>query len=198
MIIGIINFSIFVIADVTMVSLYFISLQPAKREKKYGQKVWKQSKILREIAQWFQILSLINLILWIWFPLPIVNQWLISSNIWIGLIIGICMIIPGIIIMYKGVKDAGDETYAPSKDTKLHGGIYNYVRHPQSAGEIPVYIAVGFLLNSWFIVIVIFVFLVIYISLMIYIEEKDLVRRFGEEYIEYQKNVGCFTPKIRR
>ena len=99
--------------------------------------------------------------------------------------------------MMKGVKDAGTETYAPNKEGEMHGGIYKHIRHPQTSGEIPIYMAMGLLLNSWFILEIIIIFLVIYVPLMVYIEEKDLVRRFGDKYIEYKKITGALIPKIK-
>ncbi len=143
------------------------------------------------------MLTVINLILWIWFPLPIVDKWNIFPAFWIGLIIGIVIIIFGTTIMMKGVKDAGAETYTPLREGKMHGGIYKHIRHPQSTGEIPVYLSIGLLLNSWFILEIIFIFLIIYIPLMIYIEENDLIRRFGDKYREYKKTTSALIPKIK-
>ena len=73
---------------------YTISIQPMKRSEKHGDKAWTDCKKFRLIGGIAELISLVNLILWIWFPLPVVNEWIISSNIWIGIIIGICMLVP--------------------------------------------------------------------------------------------------------
>ncbi|MFW9773800.1 MAG: methyltransferase family protein [Candidatus Heimdallarchaeota archaeon] len=152
---------------------------------------------LRIIAGIFEFMVVINLILWIWFPVPLIN-WKVHSNIVIGLIIGIVISIPCLALMLKGMKDAGSETLEPSKKTELYGGIYQYIRHPQSIGEFPLFVAIAFMVNSWFLVILMIIYILIYIPIMIFYEEKDLVSRFGEIYREYQKRTGILFPKLRR
>jgi len=94
------------------------------------------------------------------------------------------------------MKDAGSETLSPSKDTKMYGGIYNYIRHPQTLGEFPTFVAISFFFNSWFLVILSSVYIIIYTPIMIHYEEIDLTKRFGEKYKEYQKRTGALFPKI--
>jgi len=96
------------------------------------------------------------------------------------------------------MRDAGSETLQPSKQTQMYGGIYNYIRHPQSLGEFPLFIAIAFIVNSWFMVILMSVYIIVYVPIMIYYEEKDLIWRFGERYREYQKKTGALFPKIRK
>lgn len=198
MIVEIINFSSFIIACLIMSYLYILSIQPVKRVEKYGEKGWEDCKKFRSIGGLFELVSVINLVLWIWFPLPIVNTWIISSNIWVGIIIAICIVIPCSIILFLGIKAAGSETLSPSKDTEMYGGIYRYIRHPQSLGEFPLFPALSFAFNSWFLVLISSIFIIIYIPIMISYEERDLIRRFGDKYREYQKNTGALFPKLRK
>jgi len=198
MIIAIINFSSFLFSCLVMGYLYLLSIQPMKRAETHGEKAWIECKKFRSIAGLFELISVVNLIIWIWFPLPIVDTWIISPNIWIGIIIAICIAIPCMIIMFLGIKAAGSETLSPSKDTKMYGGIYKYIRHPQTLGEFPTFVALGFAFNSWFLVLFTAIFIFMYIPLMIHYEELDLIRRFGEKYREYQKNTGALFPKFRK
>lgn len=179
-----------------MAYFYTLSIQPMKRSAKYGDKAWRDCKNFRAIGGLAEFISSANLILWIWFPLPIVSEWIISSNIWIGIIIGTCILIPGIYLVIRGMKDAGAETLTPSKETKMYSGIYNYIRHPQTLGEFPMFIAMSFMFNSWFLVILSSLFIIIYTPIMIHYEEIDLVKRFGENYTEYQKRTGALFPKM--
>lgn len=192
-----INFSLLIISLFFFSYLYILSVQPVKREKRKGQKAWRECMKLRIIAGIFEFMVVINLILWIWFPVPLIN-WKVHSNIVIGLIIGIVISIPCLALMLKGMKDAGSETLEPSKKTELYGGIYQYIRHPQSIGEFPLFVAIAFMVNSWFLVILMIIYILIYIPIMIFYEEKDLVSRFGEIYREYQKRTGILFPKLRR
>ncbi len=196
--IAFINFGSLILSFILLGILYTISLQPMTRAEKYGEKAWKQCEIYRSIGGFFELLSVINLILWIWFPLPIVGEWKINDNIWVGIIIGVCILIPCGIIMVKGIIDAGSEALSPSKETEMYGGIYKYIRHPQTLGEFPMFVALGFLFNSWFLVLICSVFIIFYTPIMIHYEEKDLIKRFGNKYIQYQKTTGALFPKFRK
>ncbi len=175
-----------------------LSIQPAKRSEKHGEKAWEGCKKLRSISGFFEIIALIIIFLWIWFPLPLFSTWIVNSNIWVGVIVAVCLLIPCIYLLLKGVLDAGSETLTPSKDTEMYGGIYNYIRHPQSVGEFPMFVVVGFMVNSWFIIILTCLYIVIYVPIMVNYEEKDLVRRFGGKYIEYQSRTGAIFPILRK
>jgi protein-S-isoprenylcysteine O-methyltransferase Ste14 len=177
---------------------YILSIQPLKRVEKRGERAWKECKIFRTIGGVFELISVINLILWIWYPLPLLSEWKVSENMWVGIIIGIIIMGPCLIIMGKGIVDAGSETLSPSKDTEMYGGIYNYIRHPQSLGEFPLFIAISFMLNSWFLVFISVILIVIYMPIMIHFEEKDLIRRFGDKYIIYKEKTGALFPKLKK
>jgi protein-S-isoprenylcysteine O-methyltransferase Ste14 len=196
--IAIINFIMLIISLFLFSLLYVLSIQPAKHSEKYGEKAWEDCKKLRSISGFFEMIVLISIILWIWFPLPLVNTWIISQNIWVGVIVAACITIPCLILMFKGIIDAGSETLTPSKETEMYGGIYKYIRHPQSAGEFPTFIAMGFLVNSWFLVVLMSIYIILYIPIMVYYEEKDLIRRFGEKYVNYQSQTGALFPKFRK
>lgn len=195
--ISLVNFSALIIAFILMGYTYILSLQPMKRSEKYGEKAWEDCKKWRSIGGLFELISVINLIIWIWYPLPIVNSWIINPNIWIGIIIGICIAIPCLVIMGLGIKAAGSETLTPSKETEMYGGIYKYIRHPQTLGEFPTFVALSFAFNSWFLVIISAAFIIIYTPIMIHYEEADLIRRFGDKYREYQKRTGALFPKLK-
>lgn len=197
MIIEWINFSLLILNLFLFSLFYTISIQPMKRLKKRGEKVWKESEILRTISGIFEFIIVINAILWLWFPLSFLN-WRVDQNYFISFLVALIITIPCCIIMFKGIKDAGVETLKPSIETKMYGGIYKYIRHPQSLGEFPTFIALGFFVNSWFLVILFAIYIIIYIPIMIYFEEKDLIMRFGEKYKEYQNRTGAFFPKIRK
>ncbi|MDX1798276.1 MAG: isoprenylcysteine carboxylmethyltransferase family protein [Candidatus Lokiarchaeia archaeon] len=197
-IIAVINFVIMLSTFVIMGYTYTLSIQPMKRSEKHGDKAWADCKKFRSIGGVAEFITIGNLILWIWFPLPVVSDWIISSNIWVGVIIGLCILIPCTYLLVRGAKDAGSETLSPSKETEMYGGIYKYIRHPQTLGEFPMFPALAFMFNSWFLVIISSLFIIIYTPIMIHYEEKDLVKRFGVKYVEYQKRTGALFPKLRK
>lgn len=176
--------------------LYTLSLQPKKRSESRGEGAWKECARFRSIAGLFEFLIVLNTVLWIWFPIPFLEI-RIHSNYFVGIIIGLVIMIPGIIITVKGMIDAGSETMKPSDETEMYGGIYDYIRHPQSLGEFPLFVAIGFFTNSWTMVLILTLFVVIYIPIMIHYEEEDLIRRFGDSYRQYQQRTGALIPKLK-
>jgi len=190
-------FSVLIISLFLFSYFYILSVQPIKREKRRGESAWRECMRFRVFASIFEFIIVINLIMWLWFPIPLFN-WKIHIDFIVGLIVGILISIPCVVLLIKGIRDAGLETLQPSKETQMYEGIYNYIRHPQSLGEFPLFIAIAFMVNSWFLVALMGVYILLYIPIMIYYEEKDLIRRFGEKYREYQKRTGAICPRFKR
>jgi protein-S-isoprenylcysteine O-methyltransferase Ste14 len=176
---------------------YLYSLRPAKLSETRGEGAWKLCKQLRTIGTIFMVIVLIIMVLWIWFPIPAL-AWPINLNPWVGIILGAIVLIIPIPIWCRGLRDSGKECHEPSKDSQMFEGIYNHIRHPQTLGEISWFIAVPLIVNSLFLFAVSGIFLIIYIPIMIHVEEKDLIRRFGNAYREYKKRTGALIPKWRK
>ncbi|MFX0205646.1 MAG: methyltransferase family protein [Candidatus Hodarchaeota archaeon] len=172
-----------------------VSVMPVTREEKRGEKAWKECYWFRIVMSVFAVIMVINTILWIWFPVPIFN-WKIHPDPFFGFIIGVIITIPCGVILVKAMQDGGEEHMKPSKETKLHGGIYQHIRHPGVWGEMPLYIVIALLINSFFLVIWMIIFVILYVPFYIYFEEKDLVKRFGAPYIEYREKTGALVPKF--
>jgi protein-S-isoprenylcysteine O-methyltransferase Ste14 len=197
MLLPIFNFISMHVSLVIFGVLSILSTLPVTLSKRWGDKVWRRCFWLRQISFLGIFITIINAILWLWFPIP-EFIWPISLNPFIPMGIGIAIAIPFGLIMFQAMKDGGKEHSAPYEDTKMHGGIYKYIRHPGALGEMPLYIALGFFLNSWFLVFWMTIFVIIYTPLCIYFEEIDLVKRFGEEYRKYRNRTGALFPKLRK
>ena len=80
--------------------------------------------------------------------------------------------------MYRGVKDAGEETMKPKREHEMYDGIYQRVRHPQAVAELALWWAIAFIIHSPFLML----FTLFYIPVWYYFcvaEEKDLLIRYG-------------------
>lgn len=79
----------------------------------------------------------------------------------------------------------------------VNTGPYRYARNPMLTGVFLFLFGVGFGLNSASLVLV---FTPLYILLNVWelkhIEEPELVRRLGDEYIEYRRNTPMFIPML--
>ena len=143
------------------------------------------------------VIIAINMILWLWLPIPEL-AWIVHPNWLVSIVIGVILAIIFTPIWIKGIKDAGSETMEPSQSTKMYGGIYNYIRHPQALGEMPWFVIIPLFLNSLFLVIWAIVMIIVVGPIIIYYEEKDLIKRFGDDYREYIKRTGAFFPRLRK
>ena len=168
-----------------------------KMVEKIGEKGWKTCKRYRMVAAIFMFVGCVNLFLWLVIPIDILN-WKINPKPIVGIIIGVVTCIIFLPFMIIGEIHAGKETMSPSKDTEMYGGIYKYIRHPQTLGEWPLFIAFSAFINSWFFVLLSVLYIVIYTPIMIYFEEIDLEKRFGEPYKKYKEQTGALFPKLKR
>ena len=174
-----------------------VSVMPVSREEKLGEKAWKQCYWFRMVSNAAIVIVVVNVFLWIWIPIPKLS-WYLNDNPFIGIFVGFIIVIPCSIILYKAIKDGGREHMKPLKDTTLHGGIYKIIRHPGVLGEMPWYIALGFFLNSIFLIFIMTTFVIIYTPIYIYFEDKDLLKRFGDDYKEYKQKTGALIPKYKK
>jgi protein-S-isoprenylcysteine O-methyltransferase Ste14 len=174
-----------------------LSVMPMKREERRGEKAWAECAMLRSVSILFAGIMILNTILWIWFPIPEI-AWVLSPDPLFGIIIGILIGVPCFIIMMIALRDAGKEMHAPQKESQLHGGIYKKIRHPGAMGEMPLYVVIALFVNSLFLTVWMIAFILIFTPIHIYYEEKDLLKRFGDAYIEYRRTTPAVFPGLKR
>jgi len=79
--------------------------------------------------------------------------------------------------------------------TLITDGVFAYVRHPLYLSILLAYL--GFVFGSMSLISLIpWVCYAVLFDKMASYEEEDLVRRFGDEYIEYRRRVPKWIPKI--
>ena len=114
----------------------------------------------------------------------------------IGIIIGLYFLIWATITQWK----IGNGTPAPNAPTQhlIIIGPYKYCRNPIEFGAILYYLGIGTFVGG---IIVGIISCIMGFSLgSIYhkfIEERELERRFGEDYIRYKQNTPFVFPKIK-
>lgn len=85
------------------------------------------------------------------------------------------------------------EQVAKTLNTK---GIYSVVRHPLYLGNFLMWFGIILLVNNfWFTIVCILLFWLYYERIM-FAEEQFLKRQFGDQYLEWSKNVPPFFPKL--
>jgi len=188
------NIIVLILSSILFLYFYVKSVSPAELEKKIGEIAYPKCKTYRIIAGAFEGITVINYVIYFFYPLslgiPLVFPWPWLFSILIGLLI----LIPSFYLMIIGMKDAGRETLEPRKEHTLYGGIYETIRHPQAIGEAFVWFPIALFLNSPFLALYSFLWIPIF-YIMCLAEERDLVVRYGTPYLEYRERVGFLIPK---
>lgn len=179
------------------VVLYVLSVRPEAWSRKIGPRAYPLSGRIRNAAMACMFLGLGTFILYYFFPLSIIPlPPTLPWDYWISVVVGLLLAVPAGYFLVRGVNDAGEEAAIPSQKTRLFGGIYRQIRHPQ-AWEGLAWPIIGLLLNSPFLALYGLLWVILECG-MILSEEKDLVLRFGKEYEEYRKKTPAFFPKLRK
>ena len=191
-----INFMVLGASLIFFTLFYIRSVSPAFFETRQGERAYKICGIYRTVSMLFMTLALVNYILYYFYPLPTISfvpQWFPWSW-WVSLGIALVIGIPSGLLMTKGMLDAGKELAIPDKSHSMYGGIYLSIRHPQAAGEVFLFLVTAFILHSPFLALFSLAWFPIFYLISL-AEEKDLVLRFGEAYVAYQKETGMFFPR---
>jgi protein-S-isoprenylcysteine O-methyltransferase Ste14 len=113
-----------------------------------------------------------------------------------GVIVGLRFLIWATVTQWK----TGNGTPAPNAPTQhlIITGPYKYCRNPIEFGAVIYYLGVGTYIGG--ITVGIISCILGFITGSVYhkfIEEKELEKRFGEEYIRYKENTPFVFPRIR-
>jgi protein-S-isoprenylcysteine O-methyltransferase Ste14 len=86
--------------------------------------------------------------------------------------------------------------YFPEESRLVNQQIYDVLRHPAYTAVLLIAFGLAFLNAGWISLACALIFalgLWVWIRL---VEEKELIRRFGVDYIEYRKRVPAFWPRL--
>lgn len=198
-------FLIFLCLLFMMLPLHFLSVNHTKIVNKFGKNQGKKvGKILGMISGWGFFICLFGL--WLspqpYYRIPFLDIKLISLPLLhipiylINLIIAIPLIIISCYLGIVGVMGTSlevSETHQPKKIET--DGLYSHMRHPQYLGAIFAHLAFSILLVGLYSLIV-SPLIILYNYLISWKEERELIKEFGDEYIQYKKNVPMFIPKF--
>ena len=136
------------------------------------------------------LLSFISLIMSIYKKIPIFQ---IHELNYLFVIIGIILILAGIIIwLFAVIKSKITQEIIDNKLVKT--GIYSYIRHPIYSAFLFISTGLIILSQNIFLFFLPILYWIILTIGMIKTEEKWLLEKFGEEYLEYSKKVNRFIP----
>jgi protein-S-isoprenylcysteine O-methyltransferase Ste14 len=110
-------------------------------------------------------------------------------------VVWLCVPIGGVIFLlsFYFMNASHHDIFDSKAEGVVTGGVYGRVRHPMYLGTHLVYLGLGVITLSLASILVWAITAAYYNTLAIY-EENLLVERFGEEYLEYKKNVRRWIP----
>lgn len=149
----------------------------------------------------YSIFAALTLILLIYFQFTISSYFLFESQV-VKIFSIIVFIIPGIIIMalcikkyfyeLSGIQALNNE---PLHITLQVNGLHKYIRHPLYSGTL--LFAWGlFLVFPSLANLIACVVMLVYVLIGIRLEEEQLKKEFGEEYVNYSKKVSMLIPGV--
>lgn len=174
--------------------LYTISLQPKTLSLRVGEKAFRLCGRIRFVSMIFELAVVAGYVLFALggrCDLP-----LSSGNALPTRIVGASVAFVCLSFMTYATIKAGSESASPRQETTLHHGIYDFMRHPQTLGEMLSWFGISIALNSLTLLLYSLVWLPLFIGFTV-IEDNDLALRFGESYRVYSRGVGIFWRKGR-
>ena len=198
-------FYISLVGFVSIILLYFLSLEHLKLEEKYGkQQGEKIGEILGITSGWGFFLFWFG----IWlspqdrFIIPFFQHSSLQTPLlnFKFYLVNLLIFIPFFIVAaWFGIRGVTDislkvaETHRAEKVVST--GVYSIIRHPQYFGGILAHIGFSFLMSGLYSLLVTpLVIAVVYI--ISWKEEQELLKEFGQDYEEYKAKVSMFIPKF--
>ncbi|MGD0339628.1 MAG: isoprenylcysteine carboxylmethyltransferase family protein [Bacteroidota bacterium] len=117
-------------------------------------------------------------------------------------VIGLILVAGGMVILAITISmfiRMGKGTLAPWNPTKklVVTGFYSHVRNPMITGVLTTLLGESSIFHSTTIFIWSIIFFIINSIYFMFSEEPGLIRRFGEEYLEYKRNVPRWIPRLK-
>jgi protein-S-isoprenylcysteine O-methyltransferase Ste14 len=116
----------------------------------------------------------------------------------IGLIYGIWSVIIQNTIGEGGPVEIGNIEISPKTKNLVVSGPYKNTRNPMLFGTFLIYLAFALFINSITSVVLVCAIFVFMLTVVVKMEEKRLLKDFGNQYEEYRKKVSMFIPWFQR
>lgn len=119
------------------------------------------------------------------------------------MLLGAVMLIVGAILWIRSILTFGADNlalfyvYHPEAGRIVDSSIYSILRHPIYAGALRVGIGLALLNGNGNALVFALLLPLAFAGWVVLVEERELVRRFGQSYRDYRKRVPAFWPRWR-
>jgi len=115
-----------------------------------------------------------------------------------GLIYGIWSLIIQNTVGEGGPVEIGNIEISPKTKNLVVSGPYKNTRNPMLFGAFLIYLAFALFINSITSIVIVCAIFVFMLTVVVKMEEKRLLKDFGNQYEEYRKKVSMFIPWFQR
>jgi protein-S-isoprenylcysteine O-methyltransferase Ste14 len=152
------------------------------------------------IIFWFGLSALLVFAsLWLDGHLPVCLPLPAPTNIFISaplIVIGATLCL---LTVYSFFRARGSPVPINPPQKLVVGGLYSQTRNPMVLGWIIMLFGVGILLSSISLVAIFTpLFTLLNVLYLKTIEEREMEKKFGEEYLKYKQRVPMFIPRLRK
>jgi protein-S-isoprenylcysteine O-methyltransferase Ste14 len=117
---------------------------------------------------------------------------------WFGFLVGL-LTIPAAAWVLRSLGHNVSETVLTKREHQLvMAGPYRWVRHPLYTTGITLFVALGLMEASWFVLFMTTVAALFIRLLVIPAEERELMEKFGDRYRTYMGRTGRMLPQVFR
>jgi protein-S-isoprenylcysteine O-methyltransferase Ste14 len=136
------------------------------------------------------------------FNIAFINNMIIRIIIFIPIfVVGIFFVIWSNIYLLKigkgGPANGFGIAISPRTKKLVTTGPYRYSRNPMVFGAFSLYFSISIILNSLVCLVLLIVMLLIASVYLKLSEERRLIKDFGQEYLDYRKNISMIFPMRR-
>ena len=119
--------------------------------------------------------------------------WIVLSVAWILIALGVAFLLYAFALfaMHHGTP----APVAPTQ-TLVVTGVYRFVRNPMYLAVLAIILGQALLFGSWWLVLYAGIALAAVVTFVKGYEEPTLTRTYGEQYLEYRRNVPGWWPRL--
>ena len=116
---------------------------------------------------------------------------------WTGVALG-ASTIPAAQWVFRSIgKNVSETVLTKDRHDLVSVGPYRWIRHPLYATGIALFWSIGLMAASWFILLFALIATVLIRLVVIPLEERELLRKFGDHYARYMRRTGRLLPGLR-
>ena len=114
--------------------------------------------------------------------------------------IGMALVVIGFVIRIHSILTL--KQYFTYSVAKVEGhrivetGLYKFIRHPGYLGQMIIFIGISMSISNWLSILVMMIPVTLGYLYRINVEERFMLERLGEDYLNYQERTKRIIPKI--